>query len=185
MIEITNQYMSLKVDGKVVATALFSQYAAADGNGAWIVSTHSARLFTRDQAITALTVAELGESGYPYSHPLLVAPRGVAVTDRLIRLTTTLAVVAVANVAAGPANWPRPVYREHGCTRFHPPGTPYGRPRRGQEGISRYGARRPDGNSRRHRPRRKLSRFRRRQLHHRPAHNRRRRPQPRHLTCTP
>jgi hypothetical protein len=100
MIEITNQYMSLKVDGKVVATARFSQYAAADGNGAWIVSTHSARLFTRDQAITALTVAELGESWYPDSHPLLVAPQGVAVTGRLIRLTTALAVVAVASVAA-------------------------------------------------------------------------------------
>ena len=60
----------------VVATARFSQHAAADGGGAWIVSTHPARLLTRDQAITALTVAELGESGYPDSHPLLVALRG-------------------------------------------------------------------------------------------------------------
>ena len=34
-----------------------------------------ARLFTRDQAITALTVAELGESGYPDSHPLVVTLR--------------------------------------------------------------------------------------------------------------
>jgi hypothetical protein len=75
MIEITNEYMSLRGDGEGVATAWFSQYAAADGNGAWIVSTHSARLFTRDQAITALTVAELGESGSPDSHPLLVALR--------------------------------------------------------------------------------------------------------------
>jgi hypothetical protein len=58
-----------------VVSRLVQQYAAADGNGACIVSTHSARLFTRDQAITALTVAELGESGYPDSHPLLVALR--------------------------------------------------------------------------------------------------------------
>lgn len=50
MIEIINEYMSLKVDGKVVATARFSQFAA-DGNGALIVSAHSAWLFTRDQAI--------------------------------------------------------------------------------------------------------------------------------------
>jgi hypothetical protein len=75
MIEITNEYMSLKVDGKVVATARFSQFAAADGNGVLIVSAHSAWLFTRDQAITARTVAELGDSGYPDSHPLLVALR--------------------------------------------------------------------------------------------------------------
>jgi hypothetical protein len=31
---------------------------ALDGNGAWIVSTHPARLFSRNQAMTALTVAE-------------------------------------------------------------------------------------------------------------------------------
>jgi hypothetical protein len=30
---------------RVVAVARFSQHAAADGNGAWIVSTHPARLF--------------------------------------------------------------------------------------------------------------------------------------------
>jgi hypothetical protein len=51
-----------------------SQHAAAGGGG-WIVSTYPARLFTRDQAITALTVAELGESGYPDGHPLIAALR--------------------------------------------------------------------------------------------------------------
>lgn len=35
------------------------------GNGAWIVSTYPARLFTRVQAITALTVAGLMGSGHP------------------------------------------------------------------------------------------------------------------------
>jgi hypothetical protein len=72
-IHITGDTMTLKTGDRVVATARFSQHAAADGNGAWIVSTHPARLFTRDQAITALTVAELGESEYPDSHPLVVA----------------------------------------------------------------------------------------------------------------
>jgi hypothetical protein len=33
----------------------------------WIFSTHPARLFTLDGAITLLTVAELGENGYPDS----------------------------------------------------------------------------------------------------------------------
>ena len=37
----------------------------------------------------------------------------------------------------------------------------------------------------RHRPRRELSRLRRRRVHHRPAHRRRRRPQSRHLTASP
>ena len=65
--------MTLEIDNCVVATARFSEYAAADENAAWIVSTKAARLFTRDQAIAALTVAELGELGYPDSHPLVLA----------------------------------------------------------------------------------------------------------------
>ena len=58
MIEITSEYMSLAVDGETIATARFSQHAAADGNGAWIDSTLPARLSCRDRAITALTLAE-------------------------------------------------------------------------------------------------------------------------------
>lgn len=46
MIEINNEYMTLWVDGEVIATARFSMDAAADGNGAWIVSTHPLRLST-------------------------------------------------------------------------------------------------------------------------------------------
>ena len=48
MIEISNEYMFLAVDGRVIASAPFSHHAAADGNGAWIVSTHPARLCTRN-----------------------------------------------------------------------------------------------------------------------------------------
>ena len=47
----------------------FSQHAAANGNGAWIVSTHSARLFSRNQAITALTLAERLAVGYGDHNP--------------------------------------------------------------------------------------------------------------------
>jgi len=72
-------------------TARFSQHAAADGNGAWGVSTHPVRLFTRNQAITALTLAERLASGYGDDDPM---------TGRLIRLTTALTVVAIAGVAA-------------------------------------------------------------------------------------
>lgn len=54
---ITDDMMTLESDNRIVATARFSEYAAADG-AAWIVSTHPARLFSRNQAIAALTVSE-------------------------------------------------------------------------------------------------------------------------------
>ena len=41
MTEITDEFMTLTIDDHVVATARFSDYAAADGNGAWMVSTLS------------------------------------------------------------------------------------------------------------------------------------------------
>jgi hypothetical protein len=34
-LRIENNSMSLEVDGRVVATARFSEHAAADGQGAW------------------------------------------------------------------------------------------------------------------------------------------------------
>jgi hypothetical protein len=68
---IESEFMALEVDGAVVATARFSQHAAADGNGAWIVSTHPARLFTRNQAITALTLAERLAVGYGDDDPFV------------------------------------------------------------------------------------------------------------------
>jgi hypothetical protein len=58
---IEHDVMAFEVDRTVVATARFSQHAAAERNGAWIVSTCS-RLLDRDQANTALTVAELLET---------------------------------------------------------------------------------------------------------------------------
>jgi hypothetical protein len=57
------------VNGPVLATARFSQHAAADGNGAWIVSTHPARLFSRNQAIMALVLAERLANGYGDDDP--------------------------------------------------------------------------------------------------------------------
>jgi hypothetical protein len=75
MIEITDEYMSLAVDDRTIATARFSQHAAADGRGAWVVSCLPNRLLTRDQAITALTVAELLEIGHADNDPLVTALR--------------------------------------------------------------------------------------------------------------
>jgi hypothetical protein len=71
MIEITNEYMTLTIGGETIATARFSQHAAADGNGAWIASTHPAQLFGRNQAITALTLAERLAVGYGDDDPFV------------------------------------------------------------------------------------------------------------------
>jgi hypothetical protein len=69
-VRITDDMMTLEVGERVVA-ARFSEPAAAGGHGPRVVSAHPVRLFTRNQAITALTVAGLDE--YPDSHPLIVA----------------------------------------------------------------------------------------------------------------
>jgi len=58
-------------DGKTVATARWSWHTAADGNGAWTVSTHPARLFSRKQAITALTLAERLAAGFGDDDPFV------------------------------------------------------------------------------------------------------------------
>jgi cytochrome P450 len=62
-IRIMDDTMALEIGNCVVATARFSEHAAADGNGAWIVSTHPARLFSRNQAITALTLCVRDTTG--------------------------------------------------------------------------------------------------------------------------
>jgi hypothetical protein len=65
----------LEIGGRVVATPRFSQHAAADGNGAWIVCTHAARLSSRNQAIIALTLAERLAAGYGDDDPFVVGWR--------------------------------------------------------------------------------------------------------------
>jgi hypothetical protein len=74
-IHIEDDFMTLEVHGAVVATARFSKDAAADGNGAWIVSTHPARLFCRNQAITALILAERLAVGYGDDDPFVIGWR--------------------------------------------------------------------------------------------------------------
>jgi hypothetical protein len=71
-IQVSDNFMALEIGGAIIATARFSKDAAADGNGAWIVSAHPARLFTRSQAITALTLAERSAAGFGEDDPLVV-----------------------------------------------------------------------------------------------------------------
>ena len=74
-VRINATSMTLEIDDRVAATARFSQHAAADGNGAWIVSTHPARLLSRNQAITALTLAERLAAGYGDDDPFVIGWR--------------------------------------------------------------------------------------------------------------
>jgi hypothetical protein len=61
---IDYDYMTAEFGGRVIATARYSPHAAADGQGAWIVSGLPRRLFTRNQTITAMVLAARLAAGY-------------------------------------------------------------------------------------------------------------------------
>ena len=67
-IKIDDGFMSLEIDGKVVATA-------KRRTGGWWEVSHWPRFFDRNQAITALTVTELLEAGRDSNDPLVLALR--------------------------------------------------------------------------------------------------------------
>ena len=73
--KINDDSMSLEIDGRVIATAQFSEHSAADGHGAWIVSCHLGRLLTRNQASTAMVLAERLAAGYGDDDPFMVGWR--------------------------------------------------------------------------------------------------------------
>lgn len=92
-INIGDDVMTLEVGGQVISQARRP--------GDWWEVSYWPRFFDRDQAITALTVTELLETGRRVDDPAGgSAPRGASVTDRLIRITTAMAVAGVAAVAA-------------------------------------------------------------------------------------
>jgi hypothetical protein len=74
-IQIEDNLMTLTVDDTVVATARFSRHAAGIGNGAWIVSTHPTRLFNRNEAITAMVLAERLAAGFGDDDPFVMGWR--------------------------------------------------------------------------------------------------------------
>jgi len=73
--KIDNDSMTLEIDGRAFATAEFREHAAADGRGAWIVSCYPGRLFTRNQAITAMVLAERLAAGYGDDDPFVLGWR--------------------------------------------------------------------------------------------------------------
>ena len=74
-IRIEDDCMSAESDGCVIATARYSDYAADDGPGGWIVSGRRGRLFTRNQAITAMVLAERLAAGYGEDDPFAIGWR--------------------------------------------------------------------------------------------------------------
>ena len=67
-IRIGEGFMRLEIDGRIVATA-------TERAGGWWEVTHWPRFFDRNQAITALTVTELLETGRDGNDPLVATLR--------------------------------------------------------------------------------------------------------------
>jgi hypothetical protein len=67
-IKMNDDRMTLEIDGDVISQALRRP-------GGWWEVTRWPRFFDRDQAITALTVTELLETGHCSNDPLVVALR--------------------------------------------------------------------------------------------------------------
>jgi hypothetical protein len=67
-IRISEDFMCLEIDGTVAATAR----KRADG---WWEASYWPRFFDRNQAITALTITELLESGHDSNDPAVLALR--------------------------------------------------------------------------------------------------------------
>lgn len=67
-IKIHKDHMSLDIDGRLIATA-------DQRDGGWWEVTCWPRFFDCNQAITALTVTELLETGYRNNDPLVIALR--------------------------------------------------------------------------------------------------------------
>jgi hypothetical protein len=67
-IKIDDDHMTLEVDGKLIAVA-------ERRSGDWWEVTYWSRFFDRNQAVTALTVTELLETGYANDHPLITTLR--------------------------------------------------------------------------------------------------------------
>ena len=62
---IDDDFMTAEYDGRVVAaTARYCEDAVDDGRGVWAISGRPGRLFTRNQAITAMVLAERLAAGY-------------------------------------------------------------------------------------------------------------------------
>ena len=72
---IEDNFMCAEYDGHVIVTARYSEHAVGDGEGAWIVSGRPSRLFTRNQAIRAMVLAERLAVGFGDDDPIAIGWR--------------------------------------------------------------------------------------------------------------
>ena len=72
---IDDDFMIAEYDGRVIATARYCEHAPDDGRGVWNVSGLPGRLFTGNQAITAMVLAERLAAGYGHDDPFVIGWR--------------------------------------------------------------------------------------------------------------
>ena len=72
---IEDDFMTAEYDGRVIATARYSSHAAADGQRRVDRVWPPSRLFTRNQAITAMVLAERLAAGYGDDDPFVIGWR--------------------------------------------------------------------------------------------------------------
>ena len=72
---IDDDFMIAEYDGRVIATARYCEHAPDDGRGVWNVSGLPGRLFTGNQAITAMVLAERLAAGYGDDDPFVIGWR--------------------------------------------------------------------------------------------------------------
>ncbi len=72
---IDYDFMTAEHDGQVVATARYCCGTVDDGRRVWAVSGWPGRLFTRNQAITAMVLAERLAAGYGDDDPFVTGWR--------------------------------------------------------------------------------------------------------------
>ena len=97
--------MSLESDDRVIVTAECCEHAAADGHGTRIVSCHSGRLLTRNQAITAMVLAVVAKVvvaatiSYLRAYELVRSHGESGMTARLLPFTVDGLIWAASTVA--------------------------------------------------------------------------------------
>jgi hypothetical protein len=74
-IRIDDNFMTAERDGRVIATARYCEHAENDGCGLWMLSGWPGRLFTRNQAITAMVLAERLAAGHGDDDPFVIGWR--------------------------------------------------------------------------------------------------------------
>ena len=72
---IEDHFMTAEYDGHVIATAQYRLHAAADRQDVWIVSGLPRRMFSRNQAITAMVLVERLAAGFGDDDPFVIGWR--------------------------------------------------------------------------------------------------------------